>query len=295
MKKIVITIFAIFICVYSFAQVKMDVGGVVKDSGGNPIPGVGIFVENTSTGTVTDIQGEWTLNVEQGQKLVFSSLGYDTQTVTVGKSTIIDIVLNDDAKILDEVVVVGYGTQNRKALSTAVAKVDGDKFADIPVATVGDALKGKVTGLNIVSNNNLPGETPMFMIRGGSSINRSNSPLCLVDGIERSFDDINPKDIQSIEVFKDAASSAIYGSRASNGVILVTTNKGNHSVKPQITFDAQVGFTSPSRTWNLANSTDYLNIVRPAALQGPNASLVLNGANGAGTGNTSPTAIYSTR
>ncbi len=271
------------------------VSGRVVDSNGDPLPGTGVMIKGTTKGTTTDADGRFSLPVGGNQSLEFSFIGYTTQTVPVAGRSVLNVTLSDDQNILDDVVVVGYGTQSRKTLSTAIAKVDGDKLLDAPVSTVGDALKGKVTGLRIASNNNLPGESPRFLIRGGSSINRSNDPLFLVDGVERGIDDLNPNDIESIEVLKDAASSAIYGSRASNGVILVTTRKGNSFKQPQVVFDSQVGFTSPARTWKLANATEFLTIVRPAALQGPNAPLVLNGANGAGIGNTESTSTYSTR
>lgn len=273
----------------------VTIKGKVSDGNGDPLPGAGVLIKGTTKGTVTDMDGRYDIVADASQTLVFSYIGFKDKEVLVGSQSVIDVALRDDQNLLDDVVVVGYGTQSRKTLTTAIAKVDGDKIMDAPVSTVGDALKGKVTGLHIVSNNNLPGEAPKFLIRGGSSINRSNSPLCLVDGVERSFEDLNPNDIESIEVLKDAASAAIYGSRASNGVILVTTRKGNQFKGPQIVFDAQMGYNAPARTWRLANATEYLSVVRPAAFQGPNASLVLSGGNGAGVGNTSPTSVYSTR
>ena len=271
------------------------VTGRVVDSNGDPLPGAGVIISGTTKGTTTDADGRYSVYVAPGQSLEFSFIGYATQVIPVGKRSVLNVALENDQNILDDVVVVGYGTQSRKTLSTAIAKVDGEKLMDAPVSTVGDALKGKVTGLRIASNNNLPGESPRFLIRGGSSINRSNDPLFLVDGVERGIEDLNPNDIESIEVLKDAASSAIYGRRASNGVILVTTKKGNAFKQPQVVFDSQVGFTSPARTWKLANATEFLTIVRPAAFMGPNAPLVLNGANGAGIGNTEASSTYSTR
>ncbi len=271
------------------------VTGRVVDSNGDPLPGAGVIISGTTKGTTTDADGRYSVYVAPGQALEFSFIGYATQVIPVGKRSVLNVALENDQNILDDVVVVGYGTQSRKTLSTAIAKVDGEKLMDAPVSTVGDALKGKVTGLRIASNNNLPGESPRFLIRGGSSINRSNDPLFLVDGVERGIEDLNPNDIESIEVLKDAASSAIYGSRASNGVILVTTKRGNAFKQPQVVFDSQVGFTSPARTWKLANATEFLTIIRPAAFMGPNAPLVLNGANGAGIGNTEASSTYSTR
>lgn len=290
------TMVAVMLMAFSLSALaqKHLVSGVVTDADGVPLPGAGVIIQGTTAGTVTDMDGKYSIQVSDTQSLLFSYLGFNDAVEAVGNRAIINVMLEPN-NVLDDAVVVGYGTQSRKTLTTAIAQMDGDKLLDAPVSTLGDALKGKVTGLHIVSNNNLPGEAPMFLIRGGSSINRSNAPLCLVDGVERSFEDLNPNDIQTITVLKDAASTAIYGSRASNGVILVTTRQGDQFKAPQIVFDAQVGFNSPARRWNLANSREYLTIIRPAALLGPNSSLVLDGANGAGVGNVSATAVYSTR
>lgn len=278
-----------------YSDKQQVVSGRVTDSNGDPLPGAGVLVKGTTRGTTTDAQGRYSIAIAPNQTLEVSFIGFTTQEIPVAGRQAIDVTLADDSTLLEDVVVVGYGTQSRKTLSTAISKVDGDKLMDAPVSTVGDALKGKVTGLRIASNNNLPGESPRFLIRGGSSINRSNDPLFLVDGVERGIEDLNPNDIESIEVLKDAASAAIYGSRASNGVILVTTKKGNTFKQPQVVFDSQVGFTSPARTWKLANATEFLTIIRPAAFQGPDAALVLNGANGPGVGNTETSSTYSTR
>lgn len=134
---------------------------------------------------------------------------------------------------MDEVVVVGYGTQSRRTITSAITKVSGDALKNVPVNTIGEGLKGKIAGARLYSNNNTPGADATIRIRGGSSINKSNDPLILVDGVERAFSGINPNDIESIEVLKDAASTAIYGSRASNGVILITTKKGSANQVPE--------------------------------------------------------------
>ncbi len=272
------------------------VSGRVTDPNGEALMGAGVMVKGQKTGVTTDLDGKYVIDVREGQTLVFSFIGFADQEVMVGKRSVIDVVLREDAHLLEDVVVIGYGTQARKTLTTSVSKVDGDALLGAPVSSLGDALKGKVTGLHIVSNNNLPGEAPSMLIRGGSSINRSNAPLCLVDGVERSFEDLNPNDIASVEILKDAASAAIYGSRASNGVILVTTRKGDAFKGPQIVFESQFGVSTPARRWNLANATDFITIVRSAAnIPGADFMATLNGANGAGIGNTTATATYSTR
>lgn len=281
----------------------IDVSGTVRDADGNPLPGAGVLVKGTASGTVTDNDGRWSMIVPENAVLEFSSLGFETVTAKADvRGGAMNIVLKEDTKLLDEVVVVGYGMQARKTLTTSISKVDGGALADAPVASVGDAIKGKVPGLRVATSNSLSGEAPRFMIRGGSSISMSNDPIYIVDGALRDdLNGINPNDIESLEVLKDAASAGIYGARASNGVILVTTKKGSPSNGPQIVFDVQLGFQTPASRWNILNSRDYLHFIRPAIAtafandsEHPAATL-LNGANAYGTGNTGTKSIYSTR
>lgn len=278
-----------------------EVSGTVKDTDGNPLPGAGVLIKGTAEGTVTDIDGKWSLRVPKNAVLEFSCLGFET-AVARADSGNGDIILKEDSRLLDEVVVVGYGMQARKTLTTSISKVDGGALADAPVTSVGDAIKGKVPGLRVATSNSLSGEAPRFMIRGGSSISMGNDPIYIVDGALRDdLDGINPNDIESLEVLKDAASAGIYGARASNGVILVTTKKGSPSKGPQIVFDVSLGFQTPASRWNILNSRDYLQFIRPAIAEAfandsehPAASL-LGGANAYGTGNTGSKSIYSTR
>lgn len=278
-----------------------EVSGTVKDTDGNPLPGAGVLIKGTAEGTVTDIDGKWSLRVPQDAVLEFSCLGFET-AVAGADSWGGDIILKEDSRLLDEVVVVGYGMQARKTLTTSISKVDGGALADAPVTSVGDAIKGKVPGLRVATSNSLSGEAPRFMIRGGSSISMGNDPIYIVDGALRDdLNGINPNDIESLEVLKDAASAGIYGARASNGVILVTTKKGSPSKGPQIVFDVSLGFQTPASRWNILNSRDYLQFIRPAIAEAfandsehPAASL-LSGANAYGTGNTGSKSIYSTR
>lgn len=272
----------------------MTVRGKVTDSDGEPLPGAGVLVKGTGRGVTADVDGNYSVEARPGDVLSFSFLGYRTDDVDVVGRAVVNVSLSPDTNLLDDVVIVGYGTQSRKSLTTSISKVSGDKLLDAPVSTVGDALKGKVTGLRVATNNTLSGESPRFLIRGGSSINLSNDPVVIVDGVTRELDDINPNDIESIEVLKDAASAGIYGARASNGIILVTTRKGRAWEAPSVTFDAQVGWTSPARKWDLMNAREFLSFVRPAIKQGPNGDAILAGANAAGTGN-KDTDIFSTR
>ncbi len=273
---------------------EIAVTGEVHDNEGETLPGVSVVAKGTIHGTVTDIDGNFKLAVTSGTTLVFSYVGYQTLEIKVTDSRKMNVVLNTSTVGLDELVVVGYGTQSRRTITSAITKVGGEVLQNVPVNTVGEGLKGKIAGTRIYSNNNTPGEDATIRIRGGSSINKSNEPLILVDGVERAFGGINPNDIESIEVLKDASSTAIYGSRASNGVVLITTKKGSAGKAPNITFEANMALQEAGMLYKFMNAEDYLNIVRPAVAAGPNAKFNWMDGYSASSGNTA-TSIYSTR
>ena len=195
--------------------VSRTLSGVVRDDKGATIVGATVVVKGTTTGVTTDIDGRYSLRVSADDPVLqISFVGYRTAEVAVAPAqTVVDVTLAASSIDVDEVVVVGYGTQSRHTLTTAVSKIAGSAVAAAPVTSVGDALKGKVAGMQVSTTNSLPGEAPTFLIRGGSSINQSNAPIVIVDGITRAMNDINPNDIESIEVLKDAAAAGIYGSR----------------------------------------------------------------------------------
>lgn len=203
------------------------VTGTVKDTKGEPVVGATIIVKGTATGATLGADGSYSIAASQGATLEFSFIGYSRHEVPVGARSTIDITLEEDALVVDDVVVIGYGTQSRRTITASVSKVDGEKIAGAPVNSIGDALKGRVGGVRVSTSDNQPGSDPVFLIRGGSSINQSNAPIIIIDGVNREMTGLNPNDIESIEVLKDAASAGIYGARASNGVILVTTKKGS--------------------------------------------------------------------
>ncbi len=274
----------------------VTVRGTVTDTYGQPMIGAGIMVRGGTDGTVTDMDGKYSIQVESDATLVFSYIGCKDVHEEVGRRGMIDVTLADDTNLLDDVIVIGYGTQSRKTLTTSIAKVSGDDIYNSPVSTIGDALKGKVSGLRIATSDNVAGGEPRFLIRGGSSINMGNDPIVIVDGVTRSMGDINPNDIESIEVLKDAASAGIYGARASNGVILVTTKKGSSASEAQITYDGQFGFSSPAKKWDLMNAREFIGYVRPALAEyGTAGEAILAGASAAGTGNTNPSSMWTTR
>lgn len=249
-KSIFSSLLLLMLSALSFAQDRHVVTGTVRDSSGKPLPGAGVLIEGSTVGTVTDIDGKYSLEVSSEETLEVSFLGFKTVFGKPGKGAVLDFVLKEDSNLLQDVVVVGYGTQARKTLTTSVSKVDGESLVNAPVNSVGDALKGRVAGLHVATSNALSGETPRFMIRGGSSITMNNDPIFIIDGaLMDDLGGLNPNDIESLEILKDAASAGIYGARASNGVILVTTRKGNAYKGPQVVFDVQMGMQSPSSRW----------------------------------------------
>ena len=204
---------------------NVDVQGTVTDADEEPIPGVTVSVQGSSTGTATDLDGKYSLSVPEGSTLMFSFIGFETQRIEVGEQRIINVTLNEDISSLDEVVVVGYGEQKKANLTGSVASLDSEFLADRPITNSSQALQG-LPGVYVNQSKGRPGaDGANISIRGIGTIGNSN-PLVIVDGIEFSLRDINPNDIESVTVLKDAASSAIYGSRAANGVILITTKKG---------------------------------------------------------------------
>ena len=217
----------------SVADLSDPISGTVTDAvSEEPIPGVNILVKGTTTGTITDVNGNWNLDVDPGTILVFSSVGYVTREVEVGSSSVININMEEDITALSEVVVVGYGTQEKRDVTAAIASVDAEQIKTIPVGSAIEAMQGQVPGVDISSAGGSPGQNPQVRIRGRRSISASNDPLYVIDGIPQTANantlsnpiaDINPQDIESIEVLKDAAATAIYGSRGANGVILITT------------------------------------------------------------------------
>lgn len=245
------------------AQV-VNVTGTVTDVDGITLPGVNVVVRGTTTGTVTDASGFYSIQVESGAILVYSFVGMLTREIRVSDQETINVALDYSMIGLDELVVIGYGTQSRRTLTTAVSRVDAEKIEDVPLTAVSTAIQGKVAGVRVYqSSGGQPGSNSTIRIRGGSSITQSNEPLILVDGVERGLADINPNDIESIQVLKDASGTAIYGARASNGVVLVTTKRGQHA-KTSITFTTNTGFATPWKTMDLLNAEEYLNLVRPA-------------------------------
>jgi len=211
-----------------FAQGK-SIKGVVLDQNSEPIIGANVLVEGTTNGAITDLDGNFSLvNVASNSKLKVSYIGYITQVVPVAGNSTFKIQLKEDAKALDEIVVVGYGVQKKSDVTGSLARVSAEELSVKPVSNAFQAMQGKIAGVDITSNER-PGELGKIFIRGKRSLNATNDPLYVVDGVPLSsggIETLNPRDIESIDVLKDASSTAIYGSRGANGVVLVTTKRG---------------------------------------------------------------------
>ena len=238
--------------------------GVVTDTTGETVIGASVVVKGTTNGTITGLDGDFSLSgVTKGSILVVSFVGYQNTEVKWNGQPL-TIVLKEDTKVLDDVVVVGYGTQKKANLSGAVAAVDGKVLQDRPITNIGQGLQGVVPNLNITMNNGgAPGATSSFNIRGNTSLN-GGSPLVLVDNVQMDANLVNPDDIESISVLKDAASASIYGARAAYGVILITTKKGKKSDKPTVSLSATGYWQSPALTFHNVNSMQYLTMMDEA-------------------------------
>lgn len=231
--------------------------GVVTGSDGTPIPGVSIVFEGTTTGTITDLDGQFKLVVPQAAStLIVSYIGMRTQQITIGNQSSLRIVMQEDVIGVDEVVVVGYGTQQKRTLTGAVSTVGETELRSVPAASAASKLQGRVAGVTI-TNDNTPGGEATVRVRGIGSVN-NNDPLYIIDGVPTSggLSKINPNDIESMSVLKDASSSAIYGVRAANGVIIVTTKRGKAG-KPRLSFDARYGIQRTANSLDLLNTQEY--------------------------------------
>lgn len=237
-------------------------GKVMAD--GEPVIGATVLVKGVSTGTATDMDGNFTLNVASKAVLVVSSIGYETQEVPVNGRTLINVVLKSDVVALKDVVVVGYGVQKKVNLTGAVSSLSTDELEGKPIANVLEAMQGTTPGLVIQQGTSTPGSVPSINIRGLNTMN-NNDPLVIIDGIEGSLANLNPADIEQVSILKDASSTAIYGSRASNGVVLVTTKKGKAG-KVEISYDFMYGVQQPTSLPKIADSWVYAELYNEAAV-----------------------------
>lgn len=267
----ILTLFlGMFLCVGAYAQ-TVTVKGFVKDATGLEVIGANVVEKgNTSNGTITDLNGNFTLTVPQGATLQVSFIGYRTAEVAAAPQVV--VTLEDDAELLSEVVVIGYGSVKKNDLTGSVTAIKPDEMNRGLVTNAQDMMQGKIAGVNVQTNGGQPGGGATIRIRGGSSLNASNDPLIVIDGLamdsygvqglSNPLSMVNPNDIESFTVLKDASATAIYGSRASNGVILITTKKGSKGSKPKVAYNGNVSFSKVKNTVDVLDGPAYMDYVQ---------------------------------
>ncbi|WP_372794212.1 SusC/RagA family TonB-linked outer membrane protein [Lutibacter sp.] len=281
MKSLLVSFFLCFASILTYGQ-DYEIKGVVSDNSGTPLPGVSVVIKNTDKGASTDFDGNFALsNVKNGETLVFSYLGFATKEIVIKNSTFLNVSLNEDTESLDEVVVVGYGTQKKREVTGAVSVVDSKTLEDLKPVKMEQALQGTVSGVNVTTTSGSPGADINIRIRGIAT-NGDNKPLTIIDGYVGELGLLNPNDVETITVLKDAQ-AAIYGSTAANGVILITTKMGKKNAKAKISFNSYVGFQETSRKLNVLNATEYAALLNESYANGgdplpyPNLSGIGNG------------------
>lgn len=250
-------------------KLAINIKGKATDERGQPLAGVSVTLNGTSLGTVTDAEGRYAITVPDADGiLMFSFVGFASREIPIGNNRVIDVILSEKESSINEVVVIGYGSQSKKLISTAITTVGGDKLANRPLSNVTQALVGQVSGVQLQQVNGAPGAAPSVRIRGNGSITSGNSPLYVVDGFPMSagdFNSISPNDIESVDILKDAASAAIYGSRAGNGVIIVTTKKGKPG-KTKFTFNSLVGFDEITNKIDVLGPEEYVEMAKESLI-----------------------------
>lgn len=263
----------------AFAQ--NTIRGHVTNASGDPLVGASVVVKGTTTGTTTDNNGNFSIVADRNAVLIISSVNYLEQQITVGSKTSIDVrLLSSTATDLGEVVVVGYGTQRKEAVTGSVASIGGEKMREVPAPNISQALQGRIAGVEMSQNSTRPGATMQIRIRGTRSLSADNNPLIVLDGIPfaGSLGDINPNDVKSIDILKDASATAIYGSRGANGVILVTTDKGARNRKPQISYNGYTGAQTVFAKYPMMDASEFiaLRAARGQYGNGPDESNDIN-------------------
>ncbi|GGK66712.1 SusC/RagA family TonB-linked outer membrane protein [Rufibacter glacialis] len=272
----------LFLCQELYAQAIDVTGRVVSSEDGQPLIGVSVVLKGTAQGTQTNVEGKFSLKAQVGDVVQFTYMGYVSQEVRIAaKNAVLEIALARTATKLDEVVVVGYGTQSRETITSSIAKVDKQVLESVPRANVASALQGTVSGVQVVNATGQPGAAPSIRLRGGASINNPGPPLVIVDGIIRTLNDIPTDNVESIEVLKDAAATAIYGARANNGVILVTTKKGKNGVA-QVSYKFTGGYNQRREGYNYLGARDYIHYTRLGYLNSGRTLAQVNSSRGLG-------------
>lgn len=259
------------------AQQRIQVSGTVSDPSGEPVIGASVVQKGTTNGTITDLDGKFSLSVASGTTLQVSYIGYVSQDVKAISGKPLTITLNEDTKTLDEVVVVGYGTQKKSDVTGSVTSVSKDRLGKLPVTNVLQAVQGAAAGVTITQTSSIPGDAPDALVRGRNSINASSGPYVVVDGVPISkaggtLNDINPNDIESMEILKDASATAIYGTNGANGVILITTKRGNTG-KPTIRYNGYLGIEDYTNKLDFCNGEEIIQRYKDYVSQNPGETL----------------------
>lgn len=267
-RMILPLLFGLLLSLSAFAQ-QISVKGYVKDAAGEPVIGANVLVKGTTNGTITDLDGNFTLNAPKGAIITVTFVGYKTAEVAAAPSVV--VTLQDDAQVLEAVVVIGYGTVKKNDLTGSVTAIKPDKLNRGLTTTATDMITGKIAGVNVTSDGGAPGGGATIRVRGGSSLSASNNPLIVIDGlpidndgikgVSNPLSSINPNDIETFTVLKDASATAIYGSRASNGVIIITTKKGEANSRPRITYDGNVSVSAKINEIKVMSADQYRDFV----------------------------------
>lgn len=267
-KELILTLFTFLFCLSLSAQTK-QISGTVVDDLNQPLPGASVKAKSGSGSSSTDVNGKFKLTVQANeQALVVSFVGFNTQEVRIAGQTNVTVKMASDTKMLEDVVVIGYGTQRAEAVTGSVASIRGEAVRDVPSANISQALQGRLPGVEFSQTSSQPGAAMQIRIRGTRSLNASNDPLVVLDGIPfaGSIGDINPNDIKSVDILKDASATAIYGSRGANGVILVTTNKGTAGQAAKLSYNAFTGPKTLFSRYPMMNGPEFVALRKAAGL-----------------------------
>lgn len=267
--RFILTLTLLFLTAFSLQAQDVTVSGTVTSLEGNePLPGVNVQIKGTTTGTITDINGNYSVSVPENGTLIFSYVGFVAEEIPINSRSVIDVTLSPDITALSEIVVVGYGTQREEAVTGSVASISGDVMRDVPSANITQALQGRLPGVEFSRTSSKPGAAMQIRIRGTRSLTASNDPLVVLDGIPfaGSIGDINPNDIKSIDILKDASATAIYGSRGANGVVLITTNRGQKGQKAQVNYNGFYGAKTLFAEYPMMNGPEFVALREAAGI-----------------------------
>ncbi len=267
----IVLLLMFFVVGTTFAQ-NVNITGTVTDEGGDPLIGVTILVKGTTSGALTDLDGKYSISANSGDVLIFSYTGQKTEERTVGNATVMNVTLAEETSLLGEVVVIAYGEQSRKKLVQSVSTISNENIKDIPAVAPQELLQGQASGVQVVNSSGILGAAPVIKIRGVASISSGGRPLIVIDGVPMNdanqtsgqggqslnpLGDINPNDIESFSVLKDAAATAVYGSRGANGVVLITTKSGSKNSPTRITLDVTQSFTESTDIIEMMNADQF--------------------------------------